>query len=489
MSDHGPLSVSPLHTTLVLGLLKEEPQPLYCYMTEKTATKKTRVGFVSLGCPKNLVDSEVMLGTLNERGYEVTTDQKSADVIVVNTCGFIDSAKQESIDTILEMAQLKEAGNCRKLVVAGCLGERYRSEIQKEIPEIDYVFGPDELGKILEAVRLDSDTTPPPNLSIDALYTSREVPTIPRILTTPSHMAYLKISEGCDHTCAFCAIPGFRGSFRSRQVDDLIAEARRLADGGVRELVIVSQDTLAFGKDLGIERGTIRLLEGLLGVDGLRWIRLLYCYPNLLSNELVAMIGSEDRLCSYFDIPYQHASPRIMERMRRGGGREMFHRQVENIRDRVPEAGLRTSFIVGFPGETPEDFDDLLGFVEDVRFDNLGVFLYSDEDGTSAYNLNGKVDRDTAIERRDFLMKRQAGILKERLEGMVGRKMTVLLDGLSSETDLLLEGRLETQAPEIDGHVLINDANGIEPRAGSFYKVEMTDSLEYDLIGRIVEEI
>ncbi len=468
---------------------RRSPQPLSRYMTEKTATKKTRVGFVSLGCPKNLVDSEVMLGTLNERGYEVTTDQKSADVIVVNTCGFIDSAKQESIDTILEMAQLKEAGNCRKLVVAGCLGERYRSEIQKEIPEIDYVFGPDELGKILEAVRLDSDTTPPPNLSIDALYTSLEVPTIPRILTTPSHMAYLKISEGCDHTCAFCAIPGFRGSFRSRQVDDLIAEARRLADGGVRELVIVSQDTLAFGKDLGIERGTIRLLEGLLGVDGLRWIRLLYCYPNLLSNELVAMIGSEDRLCSYFDIPYQHASPRIMERMRRGGGREMFHRQVESIRDRVPEAGLRTSFIVGFPGETPKDFDDLLGFVEDVRFDNLGVFLYSDEDGTSAYNLDGKVDRDTAIERRDFLMKRQAGIIEERLEGMVGLKMTVLLDGLSSETDLLLEGRLETQAPEIDGHVLINDANGIEPRAGRFYKVEMTDSLEYDLIGRIVEEI
>ena len=458
-------------------------------MTEKTATKKTRIGFVSLGCPKNLVDSEVMLGTLDERGYEITKDQQSADVIVVNTCGFIDSAKQESIDTILEMAQFKEAGNCRKLVVAGCLGERYRSEIQKEIPEIDYVFGPDELGKILEAVRLDGDTTPSPNLSIDALYTSLEVPTIPRILTTPSHMAYLKISEGCDHTCAFCAIPGFRGSFRSRNVADLVAEARRLADGGVRELVIVSQDTLAFGKDLGIERGTIRLLEGLLGVDGLRWIRLLYCYPNLLSDELVEMIGNQDRLCSYFDIPYQHASPRIMERMRRGGGREMFHRQVESVRDRVPEAGLRTSFIVGFPGETPEDFDDLLGFVEDVRFDNLGVFLYSDEDGTSAYNLDGKVDRDTAIERRDLLMQRQAVITGERLEGMVGRKMTVLLDGLSSETDLLLEGRLETQAPEIDGHVLINDANGIEPSAGRFYKVEMTERLEYDLIGRIVEEI
>ena len=458
-------------------------------MLEKTATKKTRVGFVSLGCPKNLVDSEVMLGTLNERGYEVTTDQESADVIVVNTCGFIDTAKQESIDTILEMAQFKEAGSCRKLVVAGCLGERYRSEIQKQIPEIDYVFGPDELGKILEAVRLDGDTTPMPNVAIDALYTSREVPTIPRLLTTPGHMAYLKISEGCDHTCAFCAIPSFRGAFRSRSLDDLVAEAARLAQGGVRELVIVSQDTLAYGKDLAIEHGTIKLLEGLLGVDGLGWIRLLYCYPNLLSDDLVAMIGREDRLCSYFDIPYQHASSRMMERMRRGGGRKMFQQQVDRIRDRVSGAGLRTSFIVGFPGETQEDFDDLMGFVEDVRFDNLGVFLYSDEDGTSAYELDGKVDRQTAIERRDALMARQAAITRERLEGMVGRTMPVLLDGFSSETDLLLEGRLETQAPEIDGHVLVNDAEGIEPRAGEFYRVEMTESLDYDLVGRIVEEI
>ena len=319
-------------------------------MPKKAAIRTTKVGFVSLGCPKNLVDSEVMLGTLSEQGYEMTPDKELADVIVVNTCGFIDSAKEESIDTILEMARLKEVGRCQKLVVAGCLAERYRSEIQEEIPEIDVVFGPDELGHILEAVRINDDP-PVPDLSIDSLYTSREVPTIPRLRTTPSHMAYLKIAEGCDHTCAFCAIPGFRGLFRSRPLEDLISEARRLADDGVRELVLVSQDTLAYGKDINLAEGTVRLLEGLLEVHQLRWIRLLYCYPNLLSEHLVHLIGDEDRLCNYFDVPYQHASPRVLERMRRGGNRTTFERQVARIREIVPEAGLRTSFIVGFPGE------------------------------------------------------------------------------------------------------------------------------------------
>ena len=258
-------------------------------MSETMIKKATRVGFVSLGCPKNLVDSEVMLGMLARQGYELTQDPTSADVIVVNTCGFIDSAKEESLDTILEMARLKEEGRCEKLVVAGCLAERYREEIQNEIPEIDFVFGPDDLGSILEAVRINSDE-PIPEVSIDALYTSREVPTIPRILTTPPHMAYLKISEGCDHTCAFCAIPSFRGRFRSRSVEDLVLEAKRLASGGVRELVIVSQDTLAYGKDLGMTDGLLRLLAGLLAVDGLAWIRLLYCYPNLLSEPMIRLI-------------------------------------------------------------------------------------------------------------------------------------------------------------------------------------------------------
>jgi len=451
-------------------------------MTEK---RRPTVGFVSLGCPKNLVDSEVMLGTLSQHGYSITPHQEDADVIVVNTCGFIDSAKQESIDTILEMAALKTQGRCKKLVVAGCLAERYRNEIRKEIPEIDFVFGPDELGRILEAVQLDSAGAPP-DVTIDALYTSKEVPTIPRLLTTPSYMAYLKISEGCDHVCSFCAIPGFRGRFRSRRLADLTAEARRLAGQGVRELVIVSQDTMAYGKDIGLPNGITTLLGELVRIDGLDWIRFLYCYPNMVSDDLIRLVANEERLCKYFDIPYQHASRTVLDRMRRGGNRGMYERQVERIRKLAPDAGVRTSFILGFPGETENDFSDLLGFVQNVQFDNLGVFLYSDEEGTGAFDLDGKVPRRTAVRRRNQLMKEQAKISTGKLRTMIGKTVEILLEGRSEESDLLLQGRMETQAPEIDGHVLINDVGSMEPRAGEFYNVEITDSMEYDLIGKIV---
>jgi ribosomal protein S12 methylthiotransferase len=447
--------------------------------------KSPKVGFVSLGCPKNLVDSEVMLGTLTRQGYSITAQKEDADVIVVNTCGFIDSAKKESIDAILEMAELKTQGNCKKLVVAGCLAERYRSEIQKEIPEIDFVFGPDELGRILEAVRQDS-SAPLPDVSIDALYSSKEVPTIPRILTTPSYMAYLKISEGCDHVCTFCAIPGFRGRFRSRGISDLVAESHRLADQGVRELVIVSQDTMAYGKDLGLAQGITTLLRELVKVDGLKWIRFLYCYPNMVSGELVRLVADEEQLCKYFDIPYQHASRAVLDRMKRGGHREIYLRQIEDIRKLMPDLGLRTSFIVGFPGETEDDFNELRSFVSDVQFDNVGVFLYSDEEGTSAFELDGKVPRSVASRRRNRLMKEQAGISAMRLRSWIGRRVEVLLEGRSTESDLLLQGRMETQAPDIDGHVLINDAGEKEVIAGKFYDVEITESMEYDLVGKII---
>src|SRR5256886_12578927 len=330
-----------------------------------------KVGFVSLGCPKNLVDSEVMLGALSRQGYSITANKEDADVIVVNTCGFIDTAKKESIDTILEMAELKVRGNCKKLVVAGCLAERYRSEIQKEIPEIDFIFGPDELGRILEAVQLDSSAAVP-DVSIDALYTSTQVPTIPRILTTPSYMAYLKISEGCDHVCSFCAIPGFRGRFRSRSVPDLVAESRRLAEQGVRELVIVSQDTMAYGRDIGLPDGITALLRELVRIDGLQWVRFLYCYPNMVSDDLVRLVAEEDRLCKYFDIPYQHASRNVLDRMRRGGNRDIYERQVEGIRRLIPDVGVRTSFITGFPGESEEDFGEVMQFIRNVQFDNVG---------------------------------------------------------------------------------------------------------------------
>lgn len=448
--------------------------------------KTPKVGFVSLGCPKNLVDSEVMLGTLARQGYSITPRKEDADVIVVNTCGFIDSAKKESIGTILEMAELKTKGNCKKLVVAGCLAERYRAEIQKEIPEIDFVFGPDELGRVLEAVQLDSSGVPP-DVSIDALYTSLEVPTIPRMLTTPPYMAYLKISEGCDHVCAFCAIPGFRGRFRSRTVNDLAAESRRLAEQGVREMVIVSQDTMAYGKDIGLSNGITALLRELVKIDGLEWIRFLYCYPNMVTDDLVRLVASEPRLCNYFDIPYQHASRTVLDRMKRGGNRGAFERQIDSIRKRIPGVGLRTSFIAGFPGETENDFEEVLTFVRNVEFDNLGVFLYSDEEGTGAFGLDRKVPRRTATRRRNQVMREQARISAKKLAGMVGRHVKVLLEGRSDESDLLLQGRMETQAPEIDGRVLINDAGDRQPASGEFYEVEITESLEYDLVGKIHE--
>jgi ribosomal protein S12 methylthiotransferase len=447
--------------------------------------KTPKVGFVSLGCPKNLVDSEVMLGTLTRQGYSITARKEDADVIVVNTCGFIDSAKKESIDTILEMADLKTNGQCKKLVVAGCLAERYRSEIQKEIPEIDFIFGPDELGRVLEAVQLNPDSVVP-DVSIDALYSSREIPTIPRVLTTPSYMAYLKISEGCDHVCTFCAIPSFRGHFRSRSVQDLVAESRRLAEQGVRELVIVSQDTMAYGKDLGLTRGITTLLSELVKVDGLKWVRFLYCYPNMISDELVSLVAGEERLCKYFDIPFQHASRSVLDRMKRGGNRDVYERQIEGIRKRMPDVGLRTSFIVGFPGESENDFNEVFSFMQNVKFDNVGVFLYSDEEGTGAFDLDQKVPRSTATRRRNKLMKEQARISTRRLRGMVGRSVEVLLEGRSEESDLLLQGRMETQAPDIDGRVLINDVGEKQVTPGEFYSVEITESLEYDLVGKII---
>lgn len=443
-----------------------------------------KIGFLSLGCPKNLVDSEVMLGTLARAGYAITPQREEAEVIVVNTCGFIDSAKKESIDAILEMAELKNTGACRKLVVAGCLAERYRADIQREIPEIDFVFGPDELGSVLKAVALDEAGAP--DVSIDALYTSREIPTIPRMLTTPSYLAYLKISEGCDHVCSFCAIPGFRGKFRSRTLRDLVAESERLAAGGVKELVLVSQDTMAYGKDIGLAEGITDLLRALARVDGLRWVRFLYAYPHTIPDSLVRLVAEEERLCKYFDIPYQHASRRVLDRMRRGGNREAYERQVEAIRRLNPDAAIRTSFIVGFPGETEDDFQELLTFIRNVGFDNVGAFLYSDEEGTAACDLDGKLPRRVAVRRHNQLMKTQAAISKTKLESMIGRVSEALIEGASDESDLLLKARLPTQAPEIDGCVLINDDGGRVITPGAFYPIEITDSMEYDLIGRIV---
>src|SRR5262249_28086526 len=294
-----------------------------------------------------------------------------------------------------------------------------------------------------------------------------------------------KISEGCDHVCTFCAIPSFRGRFRSRQLNDLVAESRRLAEQGVRELVIVSQDTMAYGKDIGLANGITLLLRELTKIDGLKWVRFLYCYPNMVSDDLVRLVASEERLCKYFDIPYQHASRSVLERMKRGGNRDLYERQIEGIRKLMPDAGLRTSFIVGFPGETDNDADEVLTFMKNVQFDNVGIFLYSDEEGTGAFDLDAKITRATATRRRNRLMKEQKRISKDRLLRMAGRSVEVLLEGVSDESDLLLQGRMETQAPDIDGHVLINDVGENDVKPGEFYKVEITETLDYDLIGRI----
>jgi ribosomal protein S12 methylthiotransferase len=333
-------------------------------------------------------------------------------------------------------------------------------------------------------VALDESTAP--DVSIDSLYTSKEIPTIPRMLATPPYLAYLKISEGCDHVCSFCAIPGFRGKFRSRTLRDLVAETERLAARGVRELVLVSQDTMAYGKDIGAPDGITDLLRALARVDGLRWVRFLYAYPHTIPDSLVRLVAEEERLCKYFDIPYQHASRRVLDRMRRGGNREAYERQVESIRRINPDAAIRTSFIVGFPGETEEDFEELLTFIRNAQFDNVGAFLYSDEEGTAACDLDGKLPRRTAVRRHNKLMKTQAAISRAKLGAMIGRRTEVLVEGVSEESELLLKGRMPTQAPEIDGRILINDDGGREIQTGGFYPVEITDSMEYDLIGRII---
>ena len=451
-------------------------------------TDKKKVGMLSLGCPKNLVDSEVMMGMLARQGYELTTDSAAADVLVVNTCGFIDSARQESVDTILEMAQLKQTGNLKRLIVAGCLVERYREELKREIPEIDACIGVNQLEEILDVAEPNGRRSLPvysEGRAAPELYLYDE--TTPRIRATAPYTAYVKIAEGCDHTCAFCIIPRLRGVFRSRSPESIVREVEMLAAQGVKEIVLISQDTVNYGADLNLTGGLARLVASLAEVPGVEWLRFLYCYPTGISDELLDVMAERPNVCKYFDIPLQHASRRMLARMRRGGGRQSYERMIDRIRNRVAGVGIRTTFIVGFPGERDEDFGELLDFVRAVEFDRVGVFTYSDEEGSAAFALDEKVDRALMQKRERRLMTEQARISKRRNRGMIGRTVRVLLEGASQESDLLLEGRMESQAPEIDGSVLINDvAEGFEARPGDFVNVEITEAHDYDLIGRIV---
>src|SRR5687767_8560837 len=460
-----------------------------------------KIGFLSLGCPKNLVDGEVMLGIARQEGHELTTDAADADVLVVNTCAFIDQAKQESIDAILEMAQHKKNGNCSRLVVTGCLAERYRDELRREIPEIDALLGTGEVPQILDALGASEAGVPSHDSRPTALpfYTkspARPAPmpapvappdyiydaNTPRLLTTPGHYAYVKIAEGCDYTCAFCIIPTLRGAYRSRESASIVREAQRLADAGVRELLLISQDTTFFGIDRG-ERGALaRLLRELNQIDGLRWIRLLYLYPTTITDDVLAAMAECEKVCAYVDLPLQHASASVLKRMRRPGDRRTYDKLLNRIRTRVPGVTLRTTFIVGFPGETEEDFAELQRFVSDVQFDHVGVFTYSHEEGTRAFGVADDVPRGTKGKRRNALMARQKKIVARAQKRKVGTVARVLIDGPSAEHELVLQGRLQGQAPEIDPIVILTDADPSLFKAGDLIEARIVGARDYDLI-------
>ena len=483
---------------------------------ENTASSEAslpkKVGFVSLGCPKNLVDSEVMMGLLAQAGAQLTTRPEDADVIVVNTCSFIDSAQQESVNTILEMARHKGAGRAQKLVVAGCLVERFRSEIQKNIPEVDAVVGTGELENILSAAGVGPAAEPNSPFRIlssrpegDAREAQgrfardgwdgaiADLPnylydeTTPRVLTTPRHTAYIKIAEGCDHPCTFCIIPQLRGKFRSRRFESVVAEAERLARSGVREITLIGQDTTCYGEDFDLKDGLALLLEKLAKVEDLRWVRFLYAYPNKITTRLLETIAAHDKICSYVDVPLQHASATVLKRMKRGGGADVFLRTIEKMRRTIPNLTLRTSFIVGFPGETEKEFDELCDFVREAQFDWMGTFGYSDQDGAGAYSLEKKLSAREIESRRKRLMQIQRQISKKKKKALIGNTFDLVLEGTSDETDLLLEGRTAMHAPEIDGKVFVNEfPEGEPPLAGQFYRCEITEAHDYDLVARIL---
>lgn len=448
-----------------------------------------KIGFVSLGCPKNLVDSEVMMGTLRQAGYEITNDASDADMIVVNTCGFIESAKQESIDAILEATSLKANGKARRIIAAGCLVERYRDELRKELPEVDAFIGTSQVAEILKAADENFDANELARKSIgnkSATYLYDFA--TPRLRATDSHTAFIKIAEGCDRPCAFCSIPAMRGSFRSRRFGSIIEEAKGLVGQGVKELVLVAQDSSRYGEDFGEVDALAALIRALGEVDGLEWVRVMYAYPTHISDAFLAALAETPKAAKYLDMPLQHASRNVLKLMKRGGTRQSLEKLIARVRERVPGIAIRTTFITGFPGETEADFEELLAFVQNCRFDNVGVFTYSDEEGTPAHELPNKVAPTLAKQRRNRLMKEQAKISKELNKARIGKVFPVMFEGLSRESDLLFQGRLEGQAQEIDGYILINDMpDGFDPQIGEIYDVRITEAHEYDLVGEIIE--
>src|SRR6266702_862705 len=411
----------------------------------------TKIGFVSLGCPKNLVDSEVMMGILAREGYELTPRADEAEVLVVNTCSFIEAAQKESVDAILEMAEHKKFGAAKKLIVAGCLVERFREQILEQVPEVDAVVGTGEVERILEAVEGELRVLPaqPPAFLYHDL--------TPRIVTTPKHAAYIKIAEGCDHPCTFCIIPELRGAFRSRRFESVVREAENLARAGAREITLIGQDTTSYGEDFGLRDGLAQLLEKLARVEDLLWVRFLYAYPNRVTQKLLDTIAAHPRLAKYMDMPLQHASRNVLARMKRGSSGDAFLKLLGRIRATIPGVFLRTSFIVGFPGETEADFNELCDFVREAQFDWMGAFEYSDVDNAASYALEEKVDAETIVGRRNQLMAIQRQFSRRKLRALRGKTYTALVEGPSKDNPLVWEARLEGMAPEIDGKLYLTD--------------------------------
>ena len=452
----------------------------------------TKIGFVSLGCPKNLVDSEVMMGILAREGFELTPRADEAEVLVVNTCSFIEAAQKESVEAILEMAEHKRFGAAKKLIVAGCLVERFREQILEQMPEVDAVIGTGEVERILEAVEGELRMLParPPAFLYHDL--------TPRIVTTPKHAAYIKIAEGCDHPCTFCIIPELRGAFRSRRFESVVREAENLARAGAREITLIGQDTTSYGEDFGLRDGLAQLLEKLARVEDLLWVRFLYAYPNRVTQKLLDTIAAHPRLAKYMDMPLQHASRGVLARMKRGSNGDAFLKLLERIRTTIPGVSLRTSFIVGFPGETEDDFKELCDFVKAANLDWMGVFEYSDVDNAESFALDKKVDAETITGRRNRLMAIQRKIsrinlrkkyLSERPRARKSRTFTALIEGPSKDNPLVWEARLEGMAAEIDGKLYLTDVEvpgGEAAAPGDVATVEITKSDAYDLIGRVV---
>lgn len=443
-----------------------------------------KIGVVSLGCPKNLVDSETMLGLIHEENYEITNDPSEAEIIIVNTCGFIESAKEESINTILQMAEYKKSGRCKYIIVTGCLSQRYAEELFNELPEADAIAGVevyDEIGSIIKRVMNGERFIMLERSKPDVIYTSKET-FLPRILTTPSYTAYLKIAEGCDNCCSYCAIPKIRGPYRSKPMEQVLKEAKALADNGVKELIVVAQDTTRYGEDLpGGKLLLADLLKELNKIESLKWIRVMYCYPNNFTDELIETFASLDKVCKYVDLPLQHASNRLLASMNRYDTREEVETLLAKLRKRIPGIVIRTTFIVGFPGETDADFEELKEFVEQQRFENAGVFAYSQEEGTVAGAMPNQIPDEIKQERYHELMALQAQISEEIHKDTEGQTLEVLVEGIEEDGSGLHYGRSYREAPDIDGLVFIENPGDIKP--GCFVKVNILQGFTYESVG------